>query len=367
MKTVCICGSHPDTRELAPFDKDVELWVFNEAPTAPWCKRWDVCFQLHDEVIYTNPLNRCDKNHWQFLQQEHPGKIIYMREHDPRVPACKVFPLEQVRVFLKPQKMFTSTISMAIALAIHQGYEKIILIGVEMSSQTEYYAQRDGVAYWIGYAQGAGVQIELRSGKDIFDRPIYGYEGQIFQEPKDYIARIDALRAARYKCVDEEQEARRAMKRAWENPEEMPDALMKTQNAAIHRGMIEGAEGEIQRYYEKVQEMIKLTGKAVIDRNEFESAQAAHIKQIPQKEGEMNVARGVLQYALGLWQQMKFSEEAAANAKQFMSRYIDACYNAGLASGRRDENARLKNELDKLIGAAGGIRTLEAAKELIAQ
>ena len=86
MKTLAIVGSHPATRDNAPWDNhSIDIWVFNEAAREAWVKRWDAVFQLHKPTIYRNPNNRTDPKHWEWLQQVH-GKPIYMQAHDPMVP-----------------------------------------------------------------------------------------------------------------------------------------------------------------------------------------------------------------------------------------------------------------------------------------
>ena len=92
--TVAIVGTHPDTRDNAPFDDpSVDIWVFNEAASKrvkddqPWAWRVDAVFQMHLPVIYKSKYNRSDPYYWQWLQEDHPFPI-YMHDVDPEVPAA---------------------------------------------------------------------------------------------------------------------------------------------------------------------------------------------------------------------------------------------------------------------------------------
>jgi len=83
---IAIVGTHPATRENAPWgDSDYLIWLFNETPASPWVKRWDASFQLHAPEVYTSTNNFVDPSHWAWLQQPHPGRVIYMQQRDERV------------------------------------------------------------------------------------------------------------------------------------------------------------------------------------------------------------------------------------------------------------------------------------------
>ena len=80
-KTVAIVGTHPDTRDNAPFDDpNIDIWVFNEVAGKnvkqddgsfrPWAWRVDAVFQMHLPLIYRSLLNRSDPKHWEWLQKE---------------------------------------------------------------------------------------------------------------------------------------------------------------------------------------------------------------------------------------------------------------------------------------------------------
>ncbi len=76
---------------------------------------------------------------------------------------------------------------MALALAIYLGYSHIMLFGSELSSNTEYAYQATNYAFWIGFAHGRGINLELRRWHDEFHQEVYGYDGEL-QIPKDFFA-----------------------------------------------------------------------------------------------------------------------------------------------------------------------------------
>ncbi len=193
MKNVAIVGGGP-TRKQAPWsDNRWEIWTLNEAASKSG-QRSEVVFQLHDPGVYRNNITRNkegyaeDKDHWKWLQQYH-GIKIYMQKVDPLVPDSVEYPLAELRKLLErcvqkgkndrelsPVEIETSTVCFAIALAIVQGYDHIKIYGVDMIHTEEYRYQREGFAFWVGFAGGRGIDIEIYGAESIFQRPLYGYQ-----------------------------------------------------------------------------------------------------------------------------------------------------------------------------------------------
>ena len=184
MKTVAIVGANEYTRHLAPWDNpNIDIWVFNEWANHDWCKRWDAVLQLHKPEIYQRLDNDKDPGHWAWLQQDH-GKPVYMQEVDPDVPNSVRYPLEEINAeYLStltykgiPVNNLGCTASLAVALALYQGYERIEVYGIEMAHSSEYRSQRANFSFWVGVATGRGVQVDLFCTHGLFHAPIYGYE-----------------------------------------------------------------------------------------------------------------------------------------------------------------------------------------------
>lgn len=184
-KTVAIVGSNPLTRDQAPWVKGaIDIWLFNEAP-AGWAKgrRCSALFQMHLPDIFRSHINRNVEDYHLWLQEEHSFPI-YMIEQYPDVPSSVKFPMREIKRSLpfpkagaEPKYYFTNSVGYAVALAIHQGYERIELYGVEMASETEYVHQRSCVMLWMGIALGMGIEFIVHSGTGFLDAPLYGYEG----------------------------------------------------------------------------------------------------------------------------------------------------------------------------------------------
>jgi len=84
--SLAIVGSHPATRELAPYeDPNFEIWLFNEAAMKPEIyRRWDALLQMHKPEVYASTANWVNPEHWPWLQRDHGDKRIFMQDVDPR-------------------------------------------------------------------------------------------------------------------------------------------------------------------------------------------------------------------------------------------------------------------------------------------
>ncbi|KKL56773.1 hypothetical protein LCGC14_2242040, partial [marine sediment metagenome] len=110
LRSLAIVGSHPDTRENAPFDDPAfEIWLYNEAPQKPEVyKRWDACLQIHLEEVYTATHNWVNADHWEWLQKDHGDRRIYMHDVDPRVPNSVKYPLDDILAMHKRKYLRSS-------------------------------------------------------------------------------------------------------------------------------------------------------------------------------------------------------------------------------------------------------------------
>ena len=384
MKTVAIVGSHPATRENAPWDDPgVDIWVFNEACTnvrakddpTLWVKRCDAVFQMHIPGVYRSPVNRSAPRHWEWLQQSHDFPI-YMQAIDLAVPASQAFPLAEIANELLGDLIigqihlrgfFTSSIAYAFALAIYQEYDHILVYGVEMSSETEYFYQRECIAFWIALALGHGIRVDLYSAKAIFERPLYGYDGTIEQDIDTYLVRANELNDELGKARSTVGHAEHALHTCYRTETFPGDAIGVLLAAQIELGTVEGQVESVDRYLSKLQTMRQTGATLYLDRNEFESAAAAVKDDIEKYGQEVHRSAGRLDYVLMAWKQLH-TQTALEQVKQFAKAHLDAGYNFGKAQGIYQENRRLAEKLDESIRAAGGEKTLSVlragAKEL---
>ena len=184
-KTVAIVGAAPNTAHWTPFGEEgVEVWTCNENHNVPWCKTEDVTrwFQIHPKWSFTRDNQH---KHWEWLQEEHPFPIYMQMAYDD-VPASIPYPLRDVqnglmnivRGELPIRKIFSSTFTLQTALALYEGFERIELYGIEMILEYEYAYQREMMAYWLGKADGMGVEVWMPEQCSLLKAPLYGYEQQ---------------------------------------------------------------------------------------------------------------------------------------------------------------------------------------------
>lgn len=352
LRKLAIVGSHPDTRELAPYDDpEYEIWLFNEAPQKPSVyRRWDAVFQLHKPEIYTSLNNWVNKDHWKWLQLDHgEGKRIWMQERDERVPNSVRYPLEAV-LELVPYHYLRSTPAEALALALLLGYQDISLYGSDLTSNTEYTYQAINMAFWIGFAHGCGVDFHLECWKSEFWQPIYGWEGEA-QIDREYFKGRYENAATLWRINDASM--RKTQSR-------MEDAMLKgeylkvgelslmLEECAKAAGEAKGVMSEAERYMSKVDP---------ISRQEFERVSAQAQKDGPQQQKTMDHAGGKAEYVWNIWKQSG-RVEALNQLRGFLKEKTDAAFEYGRLLGVHRENMTYMAEYDDRVTALGGKRAL---------
>lgn len=181
--TVAIVGTHPNTREDAPYlNNEIDIWIFNNQVIQGWVKRASACFDIHhSNDIHRRRLESPQFGEWLAKQTDIP---IYTPYPVPDCPMNQVYPLDEVVADLFPNfkrgedvnKYFTSGPCYALALAIHLGYKRIEFYGVEMESNSEYIYQRDGIGLFFGIALGRGIEVVIPRKSMLFFAPLYGYD-----------------------------------------------------------------------------------------------------------------------------------------------------------------------------------------------
>ena len=88
-----------------------------------------------------------------------------MNFHEPRIPRCTIYPLDQIRTHFDGTYLTSSMAYMlALALLEHDKGEKveeIKVFGVNLTTNAEYFEQKACLEYWIGYAKGRGIKVTL--------------------------------------------------------------------------------------------------------------------------------------------------------------------------------------------------------------
>lgn len=182
-KTVALVGSAVHTAPWAPFGEEgVEIWSFNELHGLPWMREEYVSawFQVHPKWSFTKDEKY---NHWDWLQKEHPFPTNMQIVYDD-VPSSVKYPLSEIQNKLVNiergefpiKKLFTSTFNYQMALALDRGFERIEIYGIELILEGEYSHQREMMAYWMGKADGMGVEVWIPEQCSLLVAPLYAYE-----------------------------------------------------------------------------------------------------------------------------------------------------------------------------------------------
>ena len=350
---LAIVGTHPDTRSLAPWDdSEYTIWVFNEAPQARWCKRWDACFQLHRPEVYTSPKNFVNAEHWDWLQQPR-SETIYMQAVDERVPGCVRYPIEDVINAVAFRRYLTSSAAYALALALTiGGWDEIGVWGIQLSSNTEYSYQLNGWMYWTGVADGRGVKLVLHSGEEHFSSSLYGYDGETQIPKSDFRSALPILRS-------EHQSAERNLQRqksdflaltAERKFGKIPAAIQTYFDAAIEAGKLSGLMTETEFYANR---------DDIIPRQEYERRLASARQTGEIERTRALVESGKAEYVYNVWSQTG-SDAALQQFRSFVLEQARYGFQAGACTGIAEVNTRCLARYDELITAAGGARTLAA-------
>lgn len=273
---VVIVGSNQLTRKYIDWDQDADFWIFNEAGSHDWVKKCDAVFQMHSPEIWRNTNNVNDKNHYEWLKN---AKIdIWMQDKYSDVPYSRKYPINEICQVLLPGilrksgekiEYFTSSASYAIALAIYRGYKIIEIVGIEMSSDSEYKLQKDGVMFWIGYATGIGLKVIIQDKSLLFREKKYGYDGDfvIHRQRFEIVSNAIAPEAEKQKInlYDKTSRASVALenilkKLPGEDHNDLIQNIQELVDTAIKYGMVAGALSENYKYIKEVDELIKNSG-----------------------------------------------------------------------------------------------------------
>jgi len=361
---LAIVGTHPDTREQAPWDEPAfEIWAFNEVlGQKTWCKRADVIFQMHDPAIYRSQHNRSHAGHWDWLQQDHGDLKIYMQNADPQVPNSVRYPLEYVQSLgcnFNKDLLLTSSIAQALALAALVDYDIIRVYGVEMRSDTEYRNQREGVIAWIYYLLGRGANVEFIGGEEIFNKRLYGYDGSLFQTINPFDERAAELREqiAAQKAVIEE--ADKTLSRSFFNGH-LAQRIGEYSELKTELGKLEGALHEAERYGHKCAEMLVDAGMCYIDRNEYEGAAAQAHNDAAKFGQDVYKTLGYVEMITASWVASQ-SPTVRPQLASALETHFTVAYNSGFAQGIQAENQRWATDLDERALMYGGERAAKMA------
>ena len=345
MKQIAIVGTEISTRELVPWDEDVDIWTLNESPGNPnkWVRRCNGTFQLHDPKIYKSALNRTDPHHWEWLKSEKDFPV-YMQEVDPEVPGSTKYPLDEInKLFLSNLQwndgeviqFYTNTISYMVALAVYKGYEKIRLYGIEMTSNTEYSYQKDNLAFWIGIASQYAI-VEMNCAQGIFDQPLYGFDGEVTYGMDKIEKELEYLKGQARETEILRKEPIEA--------ETWMDAHSLHIDRTIDAGYATGMLAEAQRYLMREE----------VSRQEFEQNSAWAKIRSEEYKSLMNFEAGKISV---------YQEIESDKLKESIEKQLERAYSAGMEKGKAYFNQVHMVAMDMLIRSAGGQKAVSYIEE----
>jgi hypothetical protein len=97
--------------------------------------------------------------------------LVTLKEIE-NIPSSVKFPIEEM-----PIKYSECSIAYMIFYAVYKGATEIDMYGVLMATDEEYNIQRKSVEYWIGYARGKGIEVNIHEPTYLCKaQGLYGYD-----------------------------------------------------------------------------------------------------------------------------------------------------------------------------------------------
>ena len=175
---LAIVAFGPKTRQFVLECGADLVWSMSDAYLFDWMPKLDLLFELHQIWSYRSSIQerykrKRDQDRW---LRDNRAIPVMMLEDRPDYPMSRAYPLGAIKKRFNP-RFLTSTIDLMLAYAIHDGHKEIYLYGAEMGHDTEYRYQRPGLAYWLGMADGLGIDINLANkGSGLLPGRVYGFE-----------------------------------------------------------------------------------------------------------------------------------------------------------------------------------------------
>jgi hypothetical protein len=181
MKTVAIVGNASLTRSYAPFENEhIEIWGMSIH--AYKMRRCDAVLEVHDDVLKAERWMKypdCEAYRAWLQETTIP---VWMQKPEPLIPAAVRYPREMIEQRYvnhlwkgknRIRTFFGGTASFGVALALYAGFERVELYGVELNSRPEYDDERDCLFFWIGRAEGLGVEVAVHEESKLLREILY--------------------------------------------------------------------------------------------------------------------------------------------------------------------------------------------------
>lgn len=170
MRVIQLCGTAPRVSDISDIP-GAERWILGAAYQTQGQGAWDRCFDVHQTSHIQ--AKRLGALAWYAAQT----KPVYMLEQSVR--NAQIYPRLEVAEHFGPRgaSAISSSIDHMMALALYEGCGQIRLDGIRMIEADEWHTQRETLAYWIGRAEGLGVDV-ITDPLSALAVPelVYGYE-----------------------------------------------------------------------------------------------------------------------------------------------------------------------------------------------
>ncbi len=164
-RKIAIIGWAGTSRDLAPWnDPTWEKWGLNTmAQHLPYAQNMQRLYQVHDADCVRADITE-EPAYWEWMTKNQTIPI-YMHFPQPEIPMAVQYPTEEI--LKKYRHYITNTVSWMIAHAIEEGADSIGVWGVDMAAASEYAAQRPSCEYFLGLAEGRGIEVVLPPESDL--------------------------------------------------------------------------------------------------------------------------------------------------------------------------------------------------------
>lgn len=159
-----------------PVKERGEIWGVNDAFIRVKCEK---AFHMHDLNVWEK---REGSESSTKLIVEHlkdnPDLELFTIKPYKKIPDAIIYPLDEIIEYFG-SNYFTNGISYMIAYALYKGAKVLNLYGVNLTVEVEYKEQKPNAEYWVGRAQGMGVEVNIQwqhtSLLKAKDGLLYGY------------------------------------------------------------------------------------------------------------------------------------------------------------------------------------------------
>jgi hypothetical protein len=184
---VVIVGfSRPDLNEAALFSDiyaSYELWGLNSLFVMLEDRHFDRWFEIHDRKYLEGVEGAAWDKHIRWLRGERRIPI-YMQRTWPDIPMSRKFPRAAVEKLTPRGWYHCSSVDWMVAMAIGMKFKRIHIQGINFGPEDggEPFSARACLEYWLGVAEGRGIETYVQGGgmfhahTIVKSRAQYGYD-----------------------------------------------------------------------------------------------------------------------------------------------------------------------------------------------